>query len=333
MFLFVVALSLLPLVLGYDQAEIVFAGDAMMHIGQIDAARRPGGAYDFSEYFAGVQEYIQDADYAVVNLETPVSAAPFTGYPQFNAPGQYLDALADAGFDLFLTANNHTLDRRDEGLRNTIDSLDRRHLRHIGTYKCIDERESVMPFVRTINGIKVGFVNYTYGTNGLTPGRDVCVDYIDRDLMRRDVESAREKGAEFIFACVHWGNEYQMYAHKSQHDLAKYLHELGVQAVIGSHPHVVQPIEFEDGQLTVYSLGNFISNMRTRDTRGGALVKVVLRRNDEGKVVIDDVSHRLVFTEPADGRHNFRLRWVEESADARAKAFAKQARKVLGDEQ
>jgi len=321
------------MILGIDEAEIVFAGDAMMHSGQIEAARCTGGTYDFSECFVNIQSYIESADYAVVNLETPISSPPYSGYPCFNAPDSYLDALSDAGFDLFLTANNHTLDRHDNGLRNTIDALDARKLDHIGTYKNDSARNSSIPFVKNINGIKVGFINYTYGTNGIEPGAEVKVDYIDRTLIKNDIECTRKAGAEIIIACVHWGVEYKMLPHESQRSIAKYLKEHGVEVIIGGHPHVVQPMELiidDNPTFLVYSLGNFISNMKTRDTRGGALVKVRLLRGNDGKVRVDDASYRLVFTEPADSRHNYRLQWVDKSKDTRAAAFAKSARNLFG---
>lgn len=326
---FIALVSLLSLIFGNDEAEIVFAGDAMMHKGQIEAAKRGGDSYDFSEYFPVVRDYISMADYAVVNLETPVSTPPYSGYPCFNSPAQYLDALKDAGFDLFLTANNHTLDRHDRGLKNTIDSLDSRRLSHIGTYKSDSVRSLAIPFIREINGIKVGFLNYTYGTNGITPGKEVKVDYIDREKIRQDVEATSQSGAEFIFACVHWGNEYQLLPHPSQRSLDAFMKEAGVDAVIGSHPHVIQPFELTDNHLTVFSLGNFISDMRTGDTRGGAIVKVKLKRDENRKIVIDGVTYRLVFTEPADGRRNFRLNWADRSKDSRAKAFSSSARSIF----
>ena len=330
---FIVLISFLSLILGIDEAEIVFAGDAMMHQGQIDAARQSDGTYDFSEYFEHVDGYISSADYAVVNLETPTSRPPYSGYPCFNAPESYIDALAGAGFDLFLTANNHTLDRRDAGLRATVDALERRKLDHIGTYSSDSSRNASIPFVRNINGIRVGFLNYTYGTNGITPGRDVKVDYIDRDLIRDDVKATRAAGAEIIIACIHWGIEYKLLPHPSQTSLAHYLSDLGVEAIIGGHPHVIQPMELTDTdggpRLLVYSLGNLISNMKTCDTRGGALVKVKLTRGDDGLVRVSDASYRLVFTEPAAQGHNYRLRWADRSDDPRAKAFSRSARAIF----
>lgn len=327
--LFITLISLLSMIFGNDEAEIVFAGDAMMHQGQIDAARKKDGSYDFSEYFTDIQKYIELADYAVVNLETPVSAPPFSGYPCFNAPSEYLDALKESGFDLYLTANNHTLDRRDKGLINTIKALEERHLDHIGTYTNDSCRQAQTPLIKQINGIKIAFLNYTYGTNGISPGQDVIVDYIDSEKIAGDVKAAKENGAEIIFACIHWGNEYQLLPSSAQKNLAKYVHSLGVDAIIGSHPHVIQPFMFNDGCLTVYSLGNFISNMKTKDTRGGALVKVVVKRNDKGEVKIDRADYRLVFTEPSSPSHNFRLKWADESSDPRAKAFYKSALTVL----
>lgn len=331
--LYIALISLLSLLFGNDEAEIVFAGDAMMHKAQIEAAHRADGSYDFSEYFEAIDGYIANADYAVVNLETPVSTPPYSGYPCFNAPEEYIDALADAGFDLFLTANNHTLDRRDRGLCNTIRNLDKRRLDHIGTYTCDSARSASVPFIKTINNIMVAFLNYTYGTNGITPGKEVKVDYINRELIRSDVESAKNAGAEFIIVCVHWGNEYKLLPDSAQRSLAQYIRSLGVDAIIGGHPHVIQPMEMSDNegspQLTVYSLGNFISNMKTTDTRGGALVRIKISRGDDGKVRLSESSYRLVFTEPATSTHNFRLVWANLSKDSRAVAFTKSARNIF----
>ncbi len=329
---FIVLFSFLSLLFGYDEAEIVFAGDAMMHKAQIEAARQSDGSYDFDEYFSEIDGYIGSADYAVVNLETPVSAPPHTGYPCFNAPEEYIDALADAGFDLFLTANNHTLDRRDRGLVSTIDNLDKRNLDHIGTYKDSEHRSSAMPFIKTVNNIKVAFLNYTYGTNGITPGNKVKVDYIDRKLIKGDIEAARSAGAEYIIACIHWGNEYQLLPSAEQKSLVQFMRDNGVDAIIGGHPHVIQPMEITAGDsrlLTVYSLGNFISNMKTKDTRGGALVRIRITRGDDNKVRLTDASYRLVYTEPATSNHNFRLKWVDNSTDYRAKSFSDSARDIF----
>ncbi|MBQ9077314.1 MAG: CapA family protein [Muribaculaceae bacterium] len=332
--------SWLPLLSWNSDVEIVFAGDAMQHKAQIEAARRADGNYSYDECFRLISPYISNADYAVVNLETPLGGKPYTGYPCFSAPDPYSEALADAGFDLMLTANNHTLDRRDKGLTRTLDSLDAQHISHTGTYRNKAERDSVMPFIADIKGIKVAFLNYTYGTNGIPVQGKVVVDYIDKKQIETDVTKAREKGAEIIAVCIHWGNEYQMLPHSSQKSLASFLCDLGVDLIIGGHPHVIQPMEIRRSEkynkdiLVVYSLGNFISNMKTRDTRGGALLKVKITRNWLGGVRLGQASYRLVFTIPPSQQvPNFRLIPVESYTtgtwSSHCKAFTKSAETIL----
>ena len=188
--------------------------------------------------------------------------------------------------------------------------------------------------IRTVGGIRIGFLNYTYGTNGIEPRDGAIVDYIDRTLMDADIDAARAAGAEIICACVHWGDEYRPLPNHAQRGLADWLQSRGVELIIGAHPHVVQPMEMRtnpDGShcLVVYSLGNFISNMRTRDTRGGAVVSVGLSRHADGRVRIDGASWRLHFTEPASSGRNFRVVDAYRSADPRAAAFRKATTELL----
>lgn len=299
------------------QVDLVFAGDAMQHQAQIETARRAGGGYDYSDCFREIAPYIKEADYAVVNLETPLGGAPFSGYPCFCAPDEYLDALRHAGFDMMLTANNHTLDRRDRGLKRTIDCLDSAGVDHLGTYRNKAERDSVLPLIRNVGGFRIAFLNYTYGTNGIKLQTDAVVDYIDRALMSSDIEDARRSGAEIVTVCIHWGDEYSLLPNASQRALADFLVGNGADLVIGSHPHVIQPMEMRTDSLgkralVVYSLGNFISNMRTRDTRGGAVVHVRLSRDMLGRAFVDTADYRLFFTlPPTPSVDNFRLVPVE----------------------
>lgn len=287
-----------------QEATLLFAGDAMMHQAQIDAARVAPGQYDYTACFEKIAPVVSEADYAVVNLETPLGASNFTGYPCFNAPVSYASALKDAGFDLFLTANNHTLDRRDKGLKFTVAALDSLGIPHLGTYRNEEERASRLPMIKEVKGFKIGFVNYTYGTNGISVQGDVVVDYIDSKRMAADIAALRDAGAEIVVAAMHWGEEYVLLPVKSERRLASELAALGVDVVIGGHPHVVQPIAHvaapgrEKDMPVTYSLGNFISNMKTRDTRGGALAKVKLKRDSAGKAVVDTVFYELVFTVP-----------------------------------
>lgn len=322
-----------------QEATLLFAGDAMMHQAQIDAAKVQGSVYDYSDCFTPVDSIIRGADFAVVNLETPVAGGHFSGYPCFNAPDSYVDALRDAGFDLFLTANNHTLDRGDRGLKRTVALLDSLGLPHLGTYADLAARASSLPLIVNVKGFNVGFLNYTYGTNGISVKTDVVVDYIDEARIRADVAAARHAGAEVLAACMHWGEEYTLEPVASERRWADLLTELGVDLIIGGHPHVVQPLEVRTNPLTgrpallVYSLGNFISNMKTTDTRGGMLASVTLTRDSVGNPVVSAPEYRYVFTVPPSGHgENFRL-YPAESVPAawksKAEAFINSAERVL----
>lgn len=288
-----------------DTTQIVFVGDAMQHQSQLDAARCSDGTYDYSPSFKALKPYIESADYAVANLETPLGGAPrYSGYPTFSAPDSYAKALVDVGFDLLLTANNHTLDRRDYGLRRTIDVLDTLKVGHIGTYHNKAHADSVNPMIVDINSIKIAFLNYTYGTNGITEQGDVIVNRIDTQKIEEDITTAKETGAELVTVCIHWGDEYKLLPNASQQKLADKIFDMGADMIIGSHPHVIQPIELRPDKATgrnkllVYSLGNFISGMRTTDTRGGAMVKVYITRDSLGCPCVAGASYRLIFTVP-----------------------------------
>lgn len=312
-----------------DTATLLFAGDAMMHQAQIDASRTPGG-HDFSECFAEVKPMIEAADFAVVNLEAPLGGKPYSGYPCFSAPDEYPRALSDAGFDLFLLANNHILDRRDRGLHRTILHLDSLQIPHIGAYHDPAARDSIVPKILTVKGFKVGFLNYTYGTNGIKLQGPAIVDYIDTAQIRRDILKTRTVGAELIAVCIHWGDEYRLQPNAAQKSLAEKLISMGADMVLGGHPHVVQPLEIRrngSGRRVVvaYSLGNFISNMKTTDTRGGAVVQVILQRDSAGRAEVAGADFSLVFTEPG----TFRLVAPSVCTDPRAKAFEKNALKTL----
>ncbi len=287
-----------------NEIDLVFAGDAMMHTGQLEAAKRGESGYDYSYCFSVIAPYVREADYAIVNLETPLAGGAYSGYPQFNAPDSYAVALAEAGFDLFLTANNHTLDRRDRGLMKTVTTLDSLGLAHIGTYLNAADRDKRLPFIADIKGFKVGFVNYTYGTNGFSVAGDAVVDYISADGIRADIAKARHAGAEIIVAAMHWGEEYTLSPVRYEKQWARFLEEEGVDIIMGGHPHVIQPMEFRENAVTgkpmflAYSHGNFISNMMTRDTRGGLMTRVTVARDSLGVAYVKNAAYKLVFTVP-----------------------------------
>lgn len=284
-------------------ADLLFVGDAMQHQAQLDQARaeakRKGNpGYDYTDCFTLIAPEITAADYAVCNLEVPLGGGPdYTGYPCFSAPDSYAQSLKDAGFDMFLTANNHCLDRRDRAARRTLQALDSLGVDHIGTYHDAAQRSELIPFIKDINGIKVGFLNYTYGTNGIEPQDGIEVSLINRQRMAEEIVATRKAGAEIMVVAMHWGVEYVLLPGQVQKDLADFLVDQGVDLVIGGHPHVIQPMEVRHNAkenkdvLVVYSLGNLISNMKTGDTRGGALVHARIERDADGKARFKNASY------------------------------------------
>ncbi len=319
----VLLFSLLGFITGADSvsapqsAELLFVGDAMQHQAQLDRAKALAGGkgYDYKDCFTLIAPDITAADYAVCNLEVPLGGGPdYTGYPCFSAPDSYAQALKDAGFDMFLTANNHCLDRRDRAARRTLVALDSLKVDHIGTFHDAADRDAKVPFIKDIRGFKVGFLNYTYGTNGIEPRDGVEVALIDRDKMASEIAATRAAGAEIVVVAVHWGVEYVLLPGAAQKSLAQFLVDQGVDLIIGGHPHVIQPLqvvhnEKEDKDvLVVYSLGNFISNMKTGDTRGGALVKARIERGEDGKARFKSAVYDTFFSaKPVGRKDNFRV--------------------------
>ena len=322
-----------------QEVSLLFAGDAMQHKPQCDAALQSDGSYDFNSCYTEIAPYISSADYAVVNLETPLGGKPYSGYPCFSAPDSYAVALKNAGFDMCVTANNHTLDRRDKGLKRTLAVLDTLGLDHVGTYVNKEERSSRLPFIKNVKGIQIGFLDYTYGTNGIPVQGDVVVDFIDTNRMEQDIRELRNAGAEIITVLIHWGVEYVMLPNSEQKKIADFLCSQGVDLIIGGHPHVIQPMEIRHNEeynkdcLVVYSLGNFISNQQRRDTKGGALIKVTLERDLVGKVTLKAADYSLVFCQqPLNGTRKYKVVPVEKCEPAWksiCNAFEKSAVSIL----
>lgn len=311
------------------EAVLLFVGDAMQHQAQLDKAKELGkGSYDYSDCFTLIEPAIKRADYAVCNLEVPLGGPPnYSGYPCFSAPDSYAEQLKEAGFDMMLTANNHCLDRRDKAARRTLDVLDSLGIDHTGTFRNVSERDSLVPLIKDINGFKVAFLNYTYGTNGIPPQDGIEVAYIDKDKISKEIALARKKNAEIIIVAMHWGIEYVLLENNVQRNLADFLVDNGVDIIIGGHPHVVQPMKVIHNEkddkdvLIVYSLGNFISNMKTADTRGGAMVWTTLKRDSIGKAKFDKASYELIFAAKPDKKRNFRVipGWLEDSIPSNQK--------------
>lgn len=262
-----------------QRVRLLFAGDAMCHYPQITAAQQEDGSFDFRRTFAELKPYFDGADISIVNLETTISHnSRYSGYPTFASPVEFAEALAWVGTDIALLANNHCCDRGARGVRSTIATLDRLGVAHTGVFADTDDyaQNGVLRIER--NGVKLALLNYTYGTNGIPVPQGCVVNLIDTVRMAADLAYAG-KDSDCVIACMHWGEEYSRQPSREQRRLAEFLHRHGADVVVGSHPHVVQPATTDGRSVTVYSLGNFVSNQRKRYCDGGIVAEVEIVKN------------------------------------------------------
>lgn len=266
---------------------LIFAGDIMGHSPQFQAAYdTQTKTYDYKVCFENVKPYIESADIAVANLEVTLAGPPYSGYPNFSSPDALLDALKYAGYDVMLTANNHVLDRGKPGFERTLKILSDKEMKFVGSYLNQQQRDTLYPLIIDTHGLKIAFLNYTYGTNGYKPLSPTIVNVMDTNQIKKDIKKARSKSADIVVMTVHWGTEYQTKAGIEQQKLAKLFVREGVDLIIGSHPHVVQNAELLEIDSTwkvpvFYSLGNSISNQRNINTDGGIMVKVEIGANSK----------------------------------------------------
>jgi len=286
--------------------SLLFAGDLMQHLPQINAVRTADG-YDYTGCFQYVKDEITKADIAIGNFETTLGGKPYTGYPQFSAPDDFLRDLKKVGFDVMSTANNHCLDRYKKGLERTILMLDSFQIAHAGTYINAEDRERRYPLLLERNNFRIALLTYTYDTNGIPVSSPNIVNYIDKEVMAADIRKAKDLNPDLILAFMHWGIEYKSLPNAEQKELADWLIDNGVHHVIGSHPHVLQPMELRtdslDGEkhLVVYSLGNYISNQMKRKTNGGAMLKIEFKK--DSVVTLTNCSYSLAWVAPPSRPH------------------------------
>ena len=283
-----------------ERVTLLFVGDIMQHDTQIQAAQTPEG-YDYSDCFKHLKKEICKADIAIGNLEVTLGGKPYRGYPSFSAPDEFLYAIKDAGFDILLTTNNHCLDKGKQGLKRTISMLDSLQIPYLGTYRHEEERTQRYPLLIEKNNIRIAFLAYTYDTNGTSSAAPHIVNYIDTIQIKKDILSARRMKPDAIIACMHWGLEYHSLPNRSQKELANWMISQGVDHIIGSHPHVPQPMEIKKDEhtpakhLIAYSLGNFISNMSRENADGGVMINLHLKKQS-GITRLDSCSYSLIWT-------------------------------------
>lgn len=309
--------------------KLLSVGDIMFHMPQVKSGYMGDGNYDFTDDFKYVKKYISSADISIANFETVTAGNDkrFSGFPQFNSPKETLLSLKTSGFDILSTANNHSLDQGKEGILKTLEYIEEYGLKSAGTY-----REKQKQFlIEEKNGVKLGFLSYTYGVNGLEfylseEELSYMVNIIDEDKIKRDIE-ALEKQVDVVVVSSHWGTEYQREPNQEQIDLGRKMVDWGANIVLGSHPHVLQKSEIvkKDGKdnFIIYSMGNFFSNQR-KDTMGNAFTEdgVMVEINIEKDITNDKTRIKSINFLPTwidkyteNGKDNYRILSTEDVLD------------------
>ncbi len=283
------------------EVKLVMVGDILLHTPLAESGKSPEGGYDFSAVFANLREEIEAADVALVNQEVIIGGAELgvSGYPSFNAPYELGDALAETGFDVVLHATNHALDKRKQGILNCL-SFWRENYPDMAVLGIHDSQESQQDiYVYEQQGIRIAVLNYTYGTNGVPLPEDMpyAVDMLQKDRVAADLKRAQEL-ADFVIVCPHWGKEYVLEQTKDQENWAKLFAENGADLVLGTHPHVIEPIEqvaSANGNqaLVYYSLGNFVNwtsgtGAGVANRMVGGMAQVTVSLNESGDAVIKE---------------------------------------------
>ena len=290
-----------------NEAVIMFAGDLMCRYDQQDDAFAKHGVYTFNETFDYVKPYLDKADFAVGNLEIVTSESAsymsfqkkIEGKPNDNAPSTFLGAVRYGGFDMVVNANNHICDAGLTGIYQTIGHMNEYGLIHTGVFE--DSKETRYTIV-DIDGIKVAFLAYaTYYNNKnkhlKSAGQKIFLNTYSKSAVTRDVKAAKKAGAEYVFAYIHWGIEYDQKETKTQRNIAKNMANAGVDFIIGSHPHVLQKydvIKTSKGKSVsvVYSMGNFVSDIKkTTPCKDSIILSVKLGRDAKGKVKLKSKSY------------------------------------------
>jgi poly-gamma-glutamate synthesis protein (capsule biosynthesis protein) len=303
---------------GLRAAHIRVIGDVMFHKEQLAMAKESDGTYDFSLQFKFIKDSLAAADYTIANLETTVGkykSMGYSGYPQFNTPESVLPTLKDCGIDFFTMANNHMLDRWFDGLVQDVDLVEKYGFDHVGAYRTQAERDA--PVVYTVNGIKIGFVAYTFATNTMETVSDKAaqeygVPYLYKSDIEGDIQKLRDAGAEVVIALPHWGTENVNEPDETQYKYAKKLAAAGADIILGSHSHMVEPMQVVEGTdasgnerqvFVIYSMGNFISTMTMQYTDSGIILDFTIQEQADGSFRTENIGYVPIYVWKQDGKY------------------------------
>jgi len=270
-----------------DSVSFIFVGDIMGHMPFINSGFVDSlNIYDFRPVFSKVAPFFKSVDFTIGNLELTFGGKPYSGYPKFSSPDELAFSCKKSGINVLMTANNHSCDRGRKGILRTLNVLDSAKISHTGSFRDSLDRKQNNLLILEKHNIRVGVLNYTYGTNGLPTPKGTMVNIIDTNLIKEDILRSKEENIDKLIVFLHWGRQYKSHPSKTQKTTADFLHKNGVDIVMGSHPHVIQKMEYKKGlnckreKLIAYSLGNFISNQRESSMGGGLMVKITICKRE-----------------------------------------------------
>lgn len=277
--------------------SLVMVGDCLVH-GAVYADAQVNGGYDFKPMLEEIKPIVSNFDLAFYNQETILGGTEIglSTYPRFNSPYEVGDAFIDSGFNLVALANNHTLDRGEQAIINSYNYWTEKGIYKAGSYISQESRDNIE--IREENGIKYALLSYTTWTNGLSVpnGKTYLLNRYDENTVKQDIEKVKDK-VDLLMVSMHFGDEYSHIPSTEQRKIANYLANLGVDIVIGHHPHVVQPIEFIDDTLVVYSLGNFISAQRGIEKLTGLMVSLNVEKDLKNNTIsFNNIEAELLYT-------------------------------------
>lgn len=274
--------------LGNSKVNIVAVGDNLIHNTVISSGEQSDGSLNYDALYENITSYIKQYDIAVINQETMLGGSSFeySSYPLFNTPWEVGDAAVNAGFNVFTCATNHTMDVGVAGVEKELEFFSKySNITHIGTYASQEEYDEITYITK--NDITFALLNYTYGTNGISVPDDksYVVSMLSEDKVTKDVTQAR-KNADVVIVFPHWGTENSHNVSEQQKKYVELFSNLGVDIVIGTHPHVIQPVEWYTNEntgkkmLVYYSLGNFVSHQTNLNQLCGGMAEITVERVD-----------------------------------------------------
>ena len=307
------------------EVSISMVGDVLMHNPTLKSGLQEDGSYNYDHLFKNVKKHMENTDISLANQEVILGGTDLgiSAYPAFNAPQELGDSLVQSGFNTILHATNHTLDKGEKGVDSALTYWKEKHPETtvLGIHESQEDRDQIYIFEK--KGFKIAILNYTYGVNGnrIPEDRPYIVDLMDKSQMEKDIQKANEL-ADYVIVCPHWGTEYVFEATDKQKEWTDFFLKQGVDLVIGTHPHVIEPVEWvEDGEnkmLVFYSLGNFVSCQDKWYRMLGAMANVKLLKDADGNVTVTEYGVEPLVTHIA-GKTEYTTYYLKDYTEELAK--------------